>query len=201
MKERDTEKHIKQTAKEIFFGKGKINAKMHEIAKEAGINRALLHYYFRSRENLFAVVLQEALEESFHKMFDILLQEEKFEVKIETAIHHIIDSLSQYPFMEAFIISEINKDPSNAPSFKTIKSGRTFTNKFLKEIASYIKKNKLPAIGPEDFIVNMMALCAYPASTKPIIQNILGYNEKAYKKFLLARKNLVTELVLQRKTR
>jgi TetR/AcrR family transcriptional regulator len=193
-----TEEKIKQTAKKIFFGKGHFNAKMHEIAKEAGVNRALLHYYFRSRENLFESVLREAMEESFISMFRILSTDEPFENKIEQAIGQIVDCLTEYPFIENFIISEINKDPGKALTDETISTGRKFTKKFLKEIEVYLKKNKLKGIEPEHFIVNMMALCAYPSSTKPIIKNILNYSENEYMNFLRSRKKMITKMVLMK---
>jgi TetR/AcrR family transcriptional regulator len=198
MKEKQTERRIKDTAKRIFFGKGRFNAKLHEIAKEAGLNRALLHYYFRNRENLFEVVLKEAIDDSFLKMFAILSTDKPFEEKVEEAIHHIVDSLAEFPFMENFIISEINKNPGNAGIVSPVAPGKTFTKQFLKEVKGYFRKNKLPSIPPEQFIVNMMALCAYPSSTKPIIQGILGYNEKTYTAFLKSRKKILPGIILMK---
>lgn len=198
MKEESPEYLIKQSAKRLFFSKGRLNAKMHEIAEDAGINRALLHYYYRSKDNLFQVVLKEAVDETFIRMFSILSEEITFEEKIEKAIHHIIDCLAQYPFIESFIISEINKEHDQQLSQPLISEGRTFLKRFLKEIEQYIKANKIPHISPEDFIVNMMALCAYPYSTKPIVQNILGLTEKEYMSFVNKRKKMIVRLVLMK---
>jgi TetR/AcrR family transcriptional regulator len=198
MKEKLTEEAIKESAKRLFFSQGKLNAKMQDIAAEAHVNRALLHYYFRDREKLFEVVLQEALEESFMKMFGILSQDQDFEVKVTKAVHHIVDCLAEYPFIESFIISEINKNPKGAVELPVIKNGNIFTKKFLKEISTYIKKNKLPFVRPEDFIVNMMALCAYPSSTRPIVRNILGYSEARYKLFVNRRKKILPALILMK---
>jgi TetR/AcrR family transcriptional regulator len=196
-----TELQIKKAAKKIFFGKGHFDAKMHEIATEARINRALLHYYFRNRKNLFEVVLGEALEESFIRMFSILSTNAPFEKKVEEAIHQIVDCLAEYPFIENFIISEMNRNPASGLTRRTIRDGRVFTKHFLREIKQYLSKNKLPAIEPEHFIVNMMSLCAYPSSTKPIVQNILGFGENDYRKFLLSRKKMITRLVLMKNIR
>ncbi|MES2565602.1 MAG: TetR/AcrR family transcriptional regulator [Bacteroidota bacterium] len=198
MKEETTEYLIKQSAKRLFFAKGRLNAKMHEIADDAGLNRALLHYYYRNRDNLFQVVLKEAVDETFIRMFSILSEEIVFEKKIEKAIHHIIDCLAQYPFIESFIISEINKEQDPQLTQPLINEGRTFLKKFLKEIEQYIKVNKIPHISPIDFIVNMMALCAYPYSTKPIVQNILGLSEKEYNTFVEKRKKMIVALVLMK---
>lgn len=193
-----TEDHIKDTAKRIFFAKGQLNAKMHEIAKEAGVNKALLHYYFRSREKLFEVVLKEAMNESFIKMFTILSSELPFEEKIEEAVNHLVDKLSEYPFIESFIISEINKNPENGLMVPPVMDAKHFTKKFLKEIQNYIDENSLSHIKPENFLVNMMALCSYPSSTKPIIQNIFGYSEEQYKTFIKNRKRTLTKIILMK---
>jgi TetR/AcrR family transcriptional regulator len=198
MKEKQTEDHIKDTAKKIFFGKGHFNAKMHEIAKEARLNRALLHYYFRNRENLFEAVLKEAMEESFVKMFSILSNEKPFEEKIQEAIEHITDCLAKYPFIENFIISEINKNPQGADSLLAVRLGKDFMKNFMKEIKHYLKENDLPQIKPEQFMVNMMALCTYASSTKPIIQNILGFNEPQYQAFLKERKKILPRIILMK---
>ncbi len=198
MEEETTEQLIKKTAKNIFFTKGHINAKMHEIASQAEINRALLHYYFRSRENLFEVVLKEAMEESFIRMFRILSEDLPFEKKIEKAVHHIVDILSEYPYIESFIISEINKNPEAANSISVVKDGKDFLRSFLKEIDQYLKRNKITAIKAEQFMVNMMSLCAYPSSTKIIIQQVLSLDEAQYKKFIAARKKILPALVLMK---
>jgi TetR/AcrR family transcriptional regulator len=198
MEQSSTEQLIKNTAKNIFFTKGHINAKMHEIATAAKINRALLHYYFRSRENLFEIVLKEAMEESFIKMFHILSEHLPFEEKIEKAVHHIVDILSEYPYIESFIISEINKNPSAANTISVIKDGKNFLRSFLKEIDQYLKKNKITVVRPEQFMVNMMSLCAYPSSTKIIIQQVLSLDEEQYTKFITARKKMLPSLVLMK---
>jgi TetR/AcrR family transcriptional regulator len=198
MKDITTELRIKETAKRIFFSDGRFNAKMHEIAEEADINRALLHYYFRDRENLFDVVMQEAMDSSFVQMFRILSQELQFEQKIEEAVHHIVDCLTEFPFMETFIISELNKDPEKGKQLSAVKDGKKFMKGFLKEISAYIKKHKLPYSGPGHFMVNMMSLCAYPATTKPIVKNILGLSEPAYRKFMGDRKKTLTKLILMK---
>jgi TetR/AcrR family transcriptional regulator len=193
-----TEDHIREISKKVFFTQGRFNAKMHEIAKAAGVNRALLHYYFRSREKLFEVVLREAMAESFVKMFTILDEKQPFEEKVERAIHHIIDKFEEYPFIESFIISEINKNPSEALSIPPVMDAKKFSKNFLKEIKGYIRKNKIRFITPEDFLINMMALCAYPSTTKPVIQNVLNLNDRQYRKLLKARKKTITKIVLMK---
>jgi hypothetical protein len=65
-------------------------------------------------------------------------------------------------------------------TISSIKEGRAFTRRFLAEVRKYLRANALPKIGAGNFIVIMMSLCAYPGSSRPIEQNIPGYNEKQY---------------------
>ena len=131
-------------------------------------------------------------------MFEILSEKIQFEKKIEKAVYHIVDILAEYPYIESFIISEINKNPGTAGTISVIKDGKDFMKSFLKEINSYLKSNKIKGVDPKQFMVNMMSLCSYASSTKPIIQQVLSMDENSYRKFLLARKKMLPKLVLMK---
>jgi TetR/AcrR family transcriptional regulator len=192
------EQDIKSTAMRIFFAEGRFDARIHEIADAAGVNKALVHYYFRNREKLLAVVFAEAMEASFLKMFSILLSEAPFEKKVKDAVRHISSYMSEYPFIESFIISQINARPGEAGQLIPIREAKAFTKKFLPEVRAYLKKRKIMGVDAPQFIVNMMALCAYPSSTRPVIMNILGLGEKSYRLFLAARQKSLLNLILMR---
>jgi TetR/AcrR family transcriptional regulator len=196
MKTSETEQHIKDTAKRMFFGEGRFNARLHEIAAEAGVNKALLHYYFRNRDRLFETVSEEAIDESFLAMFRILGGPGDFETRIASAVREIITSLARYPYIESFIVAEINRNPAGAPGQIAVKGGRAFTQRFLGEVKTYLRKKKAKDLTPQDFLVNMMALCAYAASTKPVICSILNLSEKQFRAFCLGRVPMVTRMVL-----
>ena len=194
---RQTEAHIKDTAKKLFFAKGRLGAKTQEIADEAGVNRAMLHYYFRTRENLFDTVLEEAIDEAYQEMFRIVSSDLAFEEKIEEAVSHIIDHKVKYPYMESFIISEIIKKPESVASIdRDYKKKNELKKKFMKEIQQYIHEHKIPHMKPEHFMINMMSLCSYPSVAKPFLKHIFQYNEEQYKKFIQERKQVVTRLLL-----
>ena len=89
-----TETLIKETAKKVFFQKGQLHATTQEIADEAGVNRALIHYYFRSREHLISAVLDEAIAERKAKFMDILGEDVPLQNKIATFIDVFIGSMT-----------------------------------------------------------------------------------------------------------
>src|SRR5579859_8001627 len=106
-----TELLIKETAKKVFFQKGLLNATTQQIADEAGVNRALIHYYFRSRDQLFKKVLEEAVNETRIKIDSIFESGEPFKTKISRYLDVFIDRNAKYPYIQNFIITEIMQDP------------------------------------------------------------------------------------------
>ena len=106
-----TEEHIKQTAKRVFFQKGLLNATTQQIADEAGVNRALINYYFRSRDLLFKKVLEEAIAETRTKIDSIFESDEPFKTKISKYLDVFIDRNAEFPYIQNFIITEVMQDP------------------------------------------------------------------------------------------
>ncbi len=196
MDAKDTEQHIKDTAKIVFFAKGKLNAKTQEIADEAKVNRALLHYYFRSREKLFETVLKEALEESRNTFYKIASSDLSFEKKIYSIVSMMVDRMIEYPFMETFIVSEIIRKPENLLMIHNSGMNNEFKLKFKKEIQQYIDDHHLPHIKPEHFVANMLGMCVYPSVAKPILMNMFQYTEEQYSRFISERKKVIANLLL-----
>jgi len=185
-----TEEHIKETAKKVFFQKGLLNATTQQIADEAGVNRALIHYDFRSRDQLFKQVLDEAINETRKKVDLIFESDEPFKIKISKYLDVFIDRNAKYPYIQNFIITEIMQDPE--------KLKEHFSRKrihLMKHIVPPLKKEietgGMQPVDPEHFIVNMMSMCSYPLIAKPFIQNMFSYDDKAYKKFLKERKQVI----------
>ena len=189
-----TEILIKETAKRVFFQKGLLNATTQQIADEAGVNRALIHYYFRSRDQLFRTVLEEAVNETRNKVDSIFNSEELFKVKISKYLDVFIDRNAEYPYIQNFIITEIMQDPEKMKEHFSRKR-----NHMLKHIVPPLKKEiengNMEPVDPEHFIVNMMSMCSYPLVAKPFIQNMFSYDDKMYRKFLKERKQVIYKVL------
>lgn len=188
--EQQTEKVIKDKARILFFQKGFLNATTQEIADEAGVNRALIHYYFRSREQMLDLLLEETLQEKKDRVRSILAAPLPFREKIARYINAVVDYGLTYPYLENFIISETARYPDkvkllcNKDKVKAIELIR-------EQLEEEVKLKKIAPISPENFMVNLSALCNYPLLAKPILQIIHGMSDAAYRKFLLERKHTI----------
>ena len=106
-----TEKDILEAAKRVFQIKGMYGARMQEIADEAGINKAMLHYYFRSKDKLFDAVFQDAAKNFFSKIRELLNVDKPLLEKIEYFVENYVELLLQNSFIPAFIITEVHQNP------------------------------------------------------------------------------------------
>jgi AcrR family transcriptional regulator len=195
-KDTGTEEKILAAAKTVFLRKGYYGARMQEIADEAGINKALLHYYYRSKDRLFEVIFLQAFRKFFPLVYDILSGPGSLIEKITHFVDHYIDLLQENPYLPQFILSEVSRNPENLP--------RLFFSAGL-DPASYLEKVK--ALGKEEFpegfdvrhfIVNLLSMCIFPIAARPLISRVMFEgDESAYERFLGERKAVVAEAVLR----
>ena len=185
-----TEKLIKETAKILFFQKGLLKATTQEIANEAGVNRGLIHYYFRWREQMLETLLEETHQEKKDRIRKILTSSLPFKEKIASYIDAVVDYGLKYPYLDNFIISEIARRPDKL-KLLCAKDRLKSTDLIRDALNKEIKKGKIAAVSAEHFVVNLISLCNYPLLAKSLIQTIHGMTHTAYRKFLVERKQII----------
>ena len=184
--EQTTEEKILETASEVFTEKGFAGTRTRDIAEKAGINLALLNYYFRSKEKLFEQVMKIKVVLLFGKIFPILSNEKtSLEEKIDLASEKYFKILSKNPNLPLFVISEIQKKNSNIT--KIIPVNKIFENSvIIKQI-----KEKRPEINPLHYLVNFLAMTIFPFVAKPVFNAFELTNEEEYHQFISERRKLV----------
>jgi len=175
LKDQNTESIILESARLIFMEKGLYGARMQDIANQAGINKALLHYYFRNKERLFDEVFGGALSRYFQNM-DIISDESiPIIERILTYSNRFVAFLSEYPQMSIFLIKEIS---SNQALFhlkvKGIKKNQKYS--LITLLNQGMLKGEISTVDPVIFLMNLHSLCAYPFVAAPIFQAICQNN-------------------------
>jgi AcrR family transcriptional regulator len=113
----DTEQKILQAAREVFLEKGHDGARMQEIADSAGINKALLHYYFRSKQKLFRTIFKRELQSMLGSIFGLISPSDDFEQFLEKFISGYLENVSSRKNIMRFILWEIDKSPKEVASW------------------------------------------------------------------------------------
>ena len=195
VEDRTTEKTILEAAKKIFLVKGFDGARMQEIADEAGMNKALLHYYFRSKDKLFDAIFQEAFQQFLPKVAEIMMTEKPLFEKIEFFIDSYITMLSNNPHLPVFVMHEINRNPERL--INIMKSSGVKPEILGLMIQKEIDAGTIRPINPVHLIINILGMCLFPYMGRPIIQGfIFNNNSEAYQKFLSERKEEIKRFVL-----
>jgi TetR/AcrR family transcriptional regulator len=190
-----TENRILEAAKKVFFLKGFAGARMQDIADEAGINKALLHYYFRSKDKLFEVIFMEAFSTFFPRIRDIIDADKPFTEKIDQFTDVYISIMIRQPFIPMFVLNEVHKNPERF-FHKFIPEGKAPPiKKLAAQIAAEVKNGNIKPIDPMQLIMNLMSLCIFPFVAKPIFQAFTGISDSQLKKFMEERKSAVAAFI------
>jgi AcrR family transcriptional regulator len=185
-KELSTEEKILHSASKVFTEKGFAGTRTRDIAEEAGINLALLNYYFRSKEKLFEQVMKAKIVLLFGQILPIITNEKTtLEEKINLATAKYIDILSKNPNLPIFVISEIQKKNSELTSIIPIK--RVLRNSvMMKQI-----REKRPDMNPLHFLVSFLGMTIFPFVAKPVLNAFEIIEEEEFKQFIEERKKLI----------
>ncbi|HPF97940.1 MAG: TetR/AcrR family transcriptional regulator [Flavobacteriaceae bacterium] len=189
------EAKILNAAENVFQRKGMDGARMQEIANEAGINKALLHYYFRSKQLLFEAVFKKAFSLLAPQLNKILNDDSSVEDKIKNFSFNYISFISEHPYLPNFIISELNRNPN---FFLTIKEPHGFPrlDKFKKQVETDVEKGILKPIKAEQLFMNIIALNVFPFIGKPLIKSITNVDEETFNALLEERKTQVATFII-----
>lgn len=169
---------------------------MQEIADEAGINKAMLHYYFRSKEKLYHAIVIETLGQIIPKLAAALKQEGSLWERIERVVNTYIDTLVDNPDIPFFIMSELSQKrerfvlelKQRAQYFPAIKG-------LLMQITQEIQAGNIKPIPPLHLILNIMGMTIFPFMAKPVFCTILDFPEQDFGELMEERKVVIVEFL------
>lgn len=194
-KDENTEKKILEAAKNVFQSKGMDGARMQEIADKAGINKAMLHYYYRSKQLLFEAVFEDAFSMLAPQLNAILNDDSSIEDKIGNFTSNYISFIIKHPFLPNFVIQELNRNPD---FILKMKNKKEFPNleKFKKQVALEVEKGLIRPISAEQLFINILSLNIFPFVAKPLIKAFTNADDKAYKQLMENRKTEVSNFII-----
>ena len=198
--ELNTEQAILAAAEKEFMNKGYAMTKTTEIAKAAGVTHAMLHYYFRTKENLFDMVFRKKAALMASSFINIVDNDLSFFEKLRLAIEAHFDYIAQSPKLPLFILSEIAGNEERLTILKNIFIpilGET-TSSLSKSINEEVAKGTIRPITPLDLIIDVVALNAFVFIAQPILKLLTEANRIEYQDFLNHRREENVQLMISR---
>ncbi len=194
--EQQTEDKILIAAMRVFSRKGFTGARMQEIADEAGINKAALHYYFRSKKLLFERIFNSLLQRFISNLSEHLNAAESVEDKIIGFCNTYISMIQKNPQVPNFLINELNQNPQYIFNLFNSSNMMDRIRGFQEAYEKEVKEGKYREMDIIQLMANIISLCVFPFAAKPIMQFNFSLDEDAYQKFIEDRKKLLPEFIL-----
>lgn len=189
-----TEHLILQAAKKVFISKGLDGTRMQEIADEAGINKSLLHYYFRSKDKLFEVIFKEIVMSFAPRIVEILNSPLSLFDKIELFAGTYIDLLLENPHIPGFLVNEVAKNPSRIVT--VLKMNGVDPDIMRSQLKKEVEAGVIRPLKVEDLMANLISLCVFPFMAKNIFSTMLEMSDEDYMSFLAARKKEIPTFII-----
>jgi len=190
-----TEEKILTAARKVFLTRGMDGARMQDIADEAGINKALLHYYFRNKDQLFEKIFLEVAHAFLPRILGILQSESTLFEKIERFCNEYISQVINTPYVPIFILNEINRQPQ-AFLKKVFGTNKPPVEKLIAQINKETKAGIIKPIEPLQLLMNTLSLCLFPFLVAPMIQLVTGMNTKQFNSIMEKRKKEVPKMII-----
>lgn len=195
-KNQGTENKILEAARKVFVRKGMAGARMQEIADEAGINKALLHYYFRSKDKLFQKIFESTLDEIAFNVKGALKSECSIFEKLEQFIGAYTKVIMANSYLPMFVLNEMNQNPER---LQKILRERELIGEFLEFITQFsyeINNGKIRPIHPSHLMLNIMGLIIFPFAVRPTVEPMLKEHIGLdYESLLAERKQVVYDFI------
>ena len=190
MNDSSTEEKIREAARTVFLKKGYAATRTRDIAEEAGINLALLNYYFRSKEKLFELVMMEKFQKFFGVIFPVLNDDNtSLEEKVRLIVNNYIDLLLENPDLPIFVLSEIRNKPDRFVANVQLKKILT-ESVFVKQL-----HDRRPDLDPMQLIASLLGTTIFPFLMKPLLYSAKSMDQKAFDSFMEQRRQLVPKWV------
>ena len=190
-----TEEKIKNAAGIVFHKKGFVATRTRDIAEEAGINLALLNYYFRSKEKLFDIVMFETMQHFFKSIAVVVNNEQTtLATKIDVIVANYIDMLITNPNIPLFLLNELKMQPDELVKKMGMREVLMNSN-FIKQFQQGVKDGKITPIHPLHFFVNIISITVFPFVASPIIKGLGDLSQQQFEALMQERKTLIPKWI------
>ncbi len=192
-----TRQRIQVAATKIFMEKGLEGARMQDIAAEVGINKAMLHYYYQSKEKLFYLVFCQQLEQFNEYLKTDFSTCSTLKEQVARFVENALEGFRQFPALPLFLMNELTQRPEQITEHLQGMGCRSNSSiqAFLRHIRPRLEAEHLPSCDPEQILIHLLSLIIFPFAGKSLLQFTLELTEEEYHKLIETRKTALLELV------
>ncbi|HEY7481469.1 MAG TPA: TetR/AcrR family transcriptional regulator [Gemmatimonadales bacterium] len=193
----ETRERILDAAHAVFTRKGTAASRTQEIAAEAGVNKALVHYYFGTKAALADAIFARALGNIMPRIFGILADPERtIAEKVPAIAREQIEFHSARPYLAGYLISELHAQPERIARLMSRQGGRVPLDVIRRQLREGARAGKIRPISAEQFVANLMGLLIFPFAIKPALRELLSLDDSRWRAFIEERRRLVPDFFM-----
>lgn len=192
---------VLQAAEEEFLAKGYAGAKTVEIARKAGVTHAMLHYYYRTKEQLFYKVYESKVAALAQSLIDALnVPGQSFEERLRLGIGRHFDFLAANPSLPRFFVIEVASNPRHWERARELMSAtlKRVLASLQAEMDALIAERRIAPIHVIDLLLDVVSLNAFVFMVQPVLEPLLLRGEDQRRAFIERRKAENVELIMRR---
>jgi TetR/AcrR family transcriptional regulator len=193
-----TKQKILHAALKVFVAKGKDGARMQEIADMAGVNKAMLFYYYTSKDLLYAEVFRTNMMQIFGNLKQIMISADETESKIEQIVNAYISFFNEHPDLPKLMLRELASNGDTVKqAIREIKQhvGDELPNKFISLVNAGISESQYYELDPKQTIISIVGMCLIYFIGRPIIDVLLELDDMDPDQFIQQRKQNIMLLL------
>jgi AcrR family transcriptional regulator len=193
-----TEQQILDAAHTVFVLKGTQGASLKDIAREADVNQALLHYYFSDKKTLADTVFEQVASEFIPRIQEAFVAHQPIEQKAERIVHNYIELIRENPYLPSYIVGELNQNPEEMKDRIRSMGLAPFDelDRLEGQLREKAEAGEIRPISAEQFVVNLLSLCIFPFIARPLIETMFDMDGDAFERFLDDRKQVLPRFFL-----
>ena len=193
------ELRIREVAQQLFFEQGYAATSTTQIAKEVGCTQALVHYYYRTKENLFRQIFLEQISAALNIIGRSLANEESFDRFIEQAISMYFDALSSNPRLPFFVMEELTNNPERRKylrdNFVKNPAYAMLYMQFDARLKQEQRAGHIAKIDPFDLMVTIASMTVFTFVSLPMFQDLLSQTDDQVREYIAHRKSEIIRMV------
>lgn len=193
----ETEQRIIAAATEVFLEKGRDGARMQEIADRAKINKAMLHYYFRSKLRLYQRVFSQQIEGFFAELMGAIRQAENGEEFLSLFVEHYLEAIARRRGMLRFVLWEIERggEVFSQALHSALRREGFSEIPFPARIREGIQNGQLREVDPLHLMLSLIGMSIYPFIAQPLLEKVFSGLDISSPEFLEKRKREIMDLI------
>jgi len=193
------EERILAAATEAFAAQGYFGARTQTIADAAGVNKAMLHYYFRSKENLYGHVIKAAFMRILTQVGEAWLHKGPLETRLRGVVDSYMDNYEKNPgFLKIILREVVDGGERFRKIFREMKDIETLSSDFTPVDLVHRVADEL-GLSPSEavhLIVNLIGMCVISFTSPPLLESLLNFDVSDFQSFLKERRVAIKAMIL-----